>query len=122
MKFQILALGVFLCLGAAAQGQTTGQTANPSQNQKSTQSANRMRRPAVTGEHAMTGCVDQQNGQYVLRNAKTDELINLQAPGNPDDYFARFVGHEVQVSGTEASGTLKITQIGQVADMCGTGK
>lgn len=117
MKVQLFALSVFLCLGAAAPGQTTGQTQNP----KTTQSANRIKKPNLGGETAVVGCVDQQGNKYVLRNAKTDELLKLETTGNPDDSFARFVGHQVQVSGSESGGTLNVSHIGQVADMCGTG-
>jgi len=130
MKFQILALGAFLCLGATAPAQTTpdqaasaqttpAQTSN--QDQKSTQSANRIKQNTGT-QLSLTGCVDQQNGQYILHDAKNGQMLNLQAPGDADNYFARFVGHQVQASGMQSGSTLKIVQIGQVADMCGTGK
>jgi len=119
MKTQVLVLGAFLCLGVAASAQTTPQ---PAQNQKSTQSANRIKRNTTTGEQSMVGCVDQQGSAYVLRDVKTDQLITLQSTGNADDNFARFVGHQVQVSGSASSGGLKVTQIGQVADMCPIGK
>ena len=116
MKSQIVLLGAFLCFGLSAQTQTANQ------NTKSTQSANRIKR-SVPGAQSLTGCVDQQNGHYVLRDVKTDQLLTLQAPrADADDYFARFVGHQVQATGTESSGTLKVSAIGQVADMCGTGK
>jgi hypothetical protein len=41
---------------------------------------------------------------------------------NGDNDFAKFVGHQAQASGTMASGTLTVAQIGQVADMCPVGK
>jgi hypothetical protein len=117
MRFQILLVGAILCLGAAAQGQTTNPDA------KSTQSANRMKRPTSTAAQSVTGCVDEQNGRYVLRDVQTSQLINLQPAGtDADSGFAKFVGHQVQADGTMSSGTLTVTHIGQVADMCGTGK
>jgi hypothetical protein len=117
MRFQILLLGTILCLGAAAQGQTT----NP--NTKSTQSANRMKQPASTEAQSVTGCVDEQNGHYVLRDVQTSQLITLQSAGtDADNDFARFVGHQAQASGTISSSTLTVTHIGQVADMCPAGK
>jgi hypothetical protein len=116
MRFQIVLLGAILCLGAAAQGQTT----NP--DNKSAQSANRVRRPDA-GAQSVTGCVDEQNGHYVLRDVQTSQLITLQASSaNADDDFARFVGHQAQASGTLSSGTLTVAHIGQVADMCPVGK
>ena len=119
MKLHIFVLGGLLCLGAAAPGQTTNQD----QNAKSTQSANRMKRPTDVSAQSVTGCVDQQGGHYVLRDVKTDQLIRLQPTGaSADDDFARFVGHQAQATGTISAGTLTVTQIGQVADMCPIGK
>src|ERR1035438_3426091 len=115
MKFQILLLGAILCLGLTAQGQTTGQGT------KSTQSANRMKRqPVSTVQQSATGCVDEQSGHYVLRDAETSRLINLQSPNSNDDaYFAKYVGHKAQISGAKTSDSMKVTSISQVADMCG---
>jgi hypothetical protein len=117
MKLQILVLGGLLCLGATAPAQTS------SQNTKSTQSASRMKRPQAATGQSVTGCVDQQDGHYVLRDVQTDQLIRLQATGvDADNDFARFVGHQAQASGTLSSGVLTVTQIGKVADMCPVGK
>jgi hypothetical protein len=116
MKFQGVLLGVLLGLAASAQTPTTDQST------KSTQSANRMKRP-TSSEQSVTGCVDEQNGHYVLRDAQTSQLLNLQAPGSQDDtYFARYVGHEAQVDGSKSADTIKVSHIGQVADMCGSRK
>jgi hypothetical protein len=71
----------------------------------------------------VTGCVDQQDGRYVLRDLQTSQLVTLRSSsGNPDEDFARFVGHQAQASGTMSSGTLTVMHIGQVADMCPAGK
>lgn len=117
MKLQILVVcGGLLCLGAIAPGQTSSQT-------KSTQSANRVKRPATGAALTVTGCVDQQDGKYVIRDVQTSNLITLAPSGtDPNDDFARFVGHQAQASGTMQSGTLTVTHIGQVADMCPIGK
>jgi len=121
MKFQILLLGAFLCLAATAPGQTTSQNTN--QDAKNTQSANRMKQPASTAARSVTGCVDEQDGHYVLRDIQTSQLIPLQATGTDDNSsFAKFVGHQAEASGTMSSGTLKVSHIGQVADMCPVGK
>jgi hypothetical protein len=117
MRFQIVLLGAILCLGAAAQGQTT----NP--DNKNTQSANRVKRPDAGTAQSVTGCVDEQNGHYVLRDVQTSQLITLQpSSASADDDFARFVGHQAQASGTLSSGTLTVAHIGLVADMCPVGK
>jgi hypothetical protein len=118
MKLEIVLLGVVLCLASPAQ--TPTQTTTPST--KSTESANRMKRP-TSSVQSITGCVDQQNGRYVIRDAQSSQLLTLQAPGSDDDtYFARYLGHEAQVSGSKSADTIKVTHIGQVADMCGSGK
>jgi hypothetical protein len=118
MRFQILFLGALLCFGATASGQTTSASAKPMPG------ANRMKpQPATTAEQSVTGCVDERNGHYVLRDVQTSQLISLQAPGSNDDsYFAKFLGHQAQASGAKSNDTLKVSHISQVADMCGTGK
>jgi len=116
MKLHVLLIGGLLCLGATAQTQSTTP-----QNTKNTGSADRMKSPA-SGQ-SITGCVDQQNGHYVLRDTQTDKLIILKpTSANADDDFARFVGHQAQASGTIDSGTMTVIHIGQVADMCPIGK
>jgi hypothetical protein len=117
MKIRIVMLGTLLCLGAFAQGQAN----DPNNKSPQQQTANRVKRP--DGAQSVTGCVDEQNGHYVLRDLQTSQLIRLQATGvNADNDFARFVGHQAQASGTISSGTLTVTHIGQVADMCPVGK
>jgi len=119
MKIRIAMLGTLLCLGAFAQGQ-----ANDPNNKSTQQTANRVKRPPAEGAaQSVTGCVDQQDGHYVLRDVQTYQLIRLQATGvNADNDFAKFVGHQAQASGTMSSGSLTVTHISQVADMCPVGK
>jgi len=118
MKIQILLLGGLLCLGAAAPAQTTSQNAKSTQ-----QSANRMKKASAVSGQSITGCVDQQDGHYVLRDVQSDRLITLQSTGiDADNDFARFVGHQAQASGTMTADTLAVTHIGQVSDMCPIGK
>jgi len=119
MKLQILVLSGLFCLAAIAQGQTSSQAP---QNSKSTASANRVKRAPSTGQ-TITGCVDQQDGQYVLRDVQSNQLVKLIPTGtDANDDFARFVGHQAQASGTMSDGTFTVTQIGQVSDMCPIGK
>ena len=119
MKFPVVLFGVFVCLGAFAQGQANDQ------NNKSTQqqSANRVKRPTEGSLQSVTGCVDQQNGHYVLRDVKTSQLIRLEPTGeSADNDFARFVGHQAQASGTLTAASMTVTHISQVADMCPVGQ
>src|SRR5208337_615670 len=102
MKIRVAMLGTFLCLGAFAQGQANDPNKGTQQ-----QTANRVKRPAEGTASSVTGCVDQQDGHYVLRDLQTSQLIRLQATGaSADNDFARFVGHQAQASGTMSSGTL----------------
>jgi hypothetical protein len=113
MKLHILVLGGILCLSAAVLAQTN--------NNNTAQSANRVK--TGTPNQAVTGCVDEQNGHYVLRDERTNQLIVLKPPSaNADDDFARFVGHQAQASGTMEGGTLTVTNISKYADMCPIGK
>lgn len=117
MRFQILFLGAILGLAAMAQGQTGKQEP------KTTQSADRMKQFATAGEQSVTGCVDEQNGHYVLHDVQTSQLVTLKSTGTDDDsQFAKFLGHQTQASGNLSSGTMKVARIAQVADMCGSGQ
>ena len=119
MKIRMAMLGVLLCIGALAQGQAN----DPNNKSTQQQTANRVKRPAEGAAQSVTGCVDEQDGHYVLRDVQTYQLIRLQATGaNGDNDFAKFVGHQAQASGTMSSGTLTVAHIGQVADMCPVGK
>ncbi len=52
----------------------------------------------------MTGCVDEQFGQYILLDGQMQKIINLQSAGPEKDVFAKYVGHKVEVRGTMSSG------------------
>src|ERR1700684_363092 len=46
----------------------------------------------------MTGCVDEQNGTYVLvKGPEMKVAANLRADGFPTEGFAKFVGHTITV-------------------------
>ena len=118
MKIRMAMLGTLLCIGAFAQGQ-----ANDPNNKNAQQQADRVKRPVEGAAQSVTGCVDEQDGHYVLRDLQTSQLIRLQAIGvNADNDFAKFVGHQAQASGSISSGTLTVTHMAQVADMCPVGK
>ena len=54
-----------------------------------------------TAAASMTGCIDEDNGRYVLLNDKTRATIaNLEAENFPMEGFAKHVGHKVTVRGT----------------------
>ncbi len=127
MRFQMAVLGTVFCLASFAQGQKpakpTNQSSNKQTEQKSQQTANRMKRADTDTSNAIVGCVDQRGSDYYLRDAQSGELIKINAPGSDEDsWFAKHVGHQVQANGTKSGETLNVSGIHQVADMCGSRK
>jgi hypothetical protein len=50
---------------------------------------------------SLTGCVDEQDGHYILIHDQTREkLASLVAEGFENEGFAKHVGHKVTVKGT----------------------
>jgi hypothetical protein len=72
---------------------------------------------------SMTGCVDEQNGRYVLTNDTDLALLAiLEADGFPTEAFAKHMGHKVTVRGTVIPGgdkpTFKVRSVAAVSDTC----
>jgi hypothetical protein len=75
-------------------------------------------------ETALTGCVDEKAGQYVLTNDRNlTTIANLEADGFPTEGFAKHLGHKVTVRGTSNSTgavpTFKVRSIETVSNSCG---
>lgn len=75
------------------------------------------------GTASLTGCVDEQNGHYVLVDEKAlTPLANLEAEGFPTEGFAKHLGHKVTVRGTSNSGAgrpvFKVRSIETINDSC----
>ena len=107
MKVQVILLGVLA--GVAGQPSQGAPTAKPV--------------PVV--QQSLTGCIDEQLGQYVLLDSQMLKITGLQSAGPNNDVFAKYVGHEVEVKGTKASGskaTFTVTGIVQTSDQCGQAK
>ena len=95
MKLRFALPGILLCLAAQAAGQS---------NQKS-----------------LTGCLDEQGGQYVLLDDQMLKIVNLESAGPDKEVFAKHLGHKVRVKGTQPSekkGAFKVTSIEQVSANC----
>lgn len=72
---------------------------------------------------SLTGCVDEQEGKWVLVNDQTMAIItNLAADGFPAEGFAKYVGHKVTVRGTAnsngSSSTFKVRKIETISETC----
>jgi len=74
-------------------------------------------------QESLTGCVDEQDGKYVLvDDSMLNKLASLETNiAGPEDVFAKHVGHKVVVKGNKASGqetVFKVTSIEDVAAVC----
>jgi hypothetical protein len=72
---------------------------------------------------SLTGCVDQQDGQFVLVNDQDLKVIaNLDAVGFPVEGFAKHVGEKVIVKGLSTQdgsrSVFKVRTIETVSDTC----
>ena len=73
---------------------------------------------------SMTGCIDEQEGQYVLLDERTrDPIVSLEAEGFETEGFAKHVGHKVTVRGTSNPGNarpiFRVRSIEPISDTCG---
>ena len=81
-------------------------------------------KPAAPGNAAaMSGCIDEQEGQYVLVDEHgLNRIADLEADGFPMEAFAKHVGHKVTVRGTRnASGArpvFKVRTVETLSDTC----
>jgi len=112
MKVQIVLLGVLFYMAADVAGQASRSA--PSS------------KFVPVALQSLTGCVDEQFGQYILLDGQLQKIINLQSAGAEKEIFAKYVGHKVEVRGTRSSGlktaTFMVTGIAKIADMCGQAK
>ena len=72
---------------------------------------------------SLTGCVDEQEGKWVLVNDQTMAIIaNLAADGFPTEGFAKYLGHKVTVQGTASAdgpgSTFKVRSIKTIRETC----
>jgi hypothetical protein len=91
------------------------------QNQKQDQKPKQSK--AKDSGASLTGCVDEQNGRYVMINDRTLEPIaDLEAEGFETEGFAKHVGHKVTVRGTSNPGesrpVFKVKSIEPISDTC----
>jgi len=103
-------LGLF-CSGMPAQ-----DTPKPAP-KKQEQSKNK------SGGASMKGCIDEQDGQYVLLNDQTmTPMANLEADGFPTEGFAKHMGEKVTVRGISSPGgarpVFRVRSIETVSETC----
>jgi outer membrane biosynthesis protein TonB len=68
---------------------------------------------AKAGAGTLTGCVDQQEGRYVLVDDRDlKPIASLEADGFPTEGFAKYMGNKVTVRGTvRADGSAKVVKV-----------
>ena len=72
---------------------------------------------------SLTGCIDEQDGHYVLIDNRTlTPIASLEAEGFPTEGFAKHLGHKVTVRGISNSGTgrpvFKVRSIDTISETC----
>jgi len=77
-----------------------------------------------SGSASMTGCIDEQEGHYLLLDERTrDPIANLEAEGFETEGFAKHLGQKVTVRGTSSPGDtrpiFRVRSIETVSDTCG---
>ena len=94
--------------------------------QEKQQSTKQKKAPPKASGSSMSGCVDQQDGQYVLIDEQSrSPIAHLEADGFPTEGFAKHVGQKVTVRGTSVAGgaerpVFKVRSIEKLSDSCGT--
>jgi hypothetical protein len=119
MKRQSLSFvfSLVLSLATLATGQTepradqTGQKKDP---------LAKVQKPKTT---SLTGCIDQQEGGYVLVDHRTMNVVAvLEADGFPVEGFAKHMGHRVTIRGISSPAGLlprfRVRSIETVSDTC----
>jgi competence protein ComGC len=105
----LIVLAVGTCMSVPAAQEQKKQA--PKQQEKSAKSA------------SMTGCVDQQEGLYVLVDDQAlKRIADLESDGFPKEGFAKHVGHKVIVRGTSIAGgerpLFKVRTVETVSETC----
>ena len=102
----------------------TGADSVPAQTGQKQKQDQKQKQPAKDSGASLTGCVDEQNGQYVMIDERTrDPIADLAAEGFETEAFAKHVGHKVTVRGTSNSGEarplFRVRSIETISDTCG---
>ena len=93
--------------------------------QESRQPSKQKQSDGKTQQAALIGCVDQQDGQYVLiKQLDRSMIAQLEAEGFPTEDFAKHLGHKVTVRGTSSSTggerpIFKVRSVEALSDTCG---
>jgi hypothetical protein len=108
-----------LTLLAVLEPQASFSAAQEPQSQPKTQDSKKK----VASGASLSGCVDQQDGRYVLVDDRSlNPVADLEADGFPTEGFAKHMGHKVTIRGTSNSGStrplFKVRTIETVSETC----
>jgi hypothetical protein len=112
-------LGTWSLPGVAASNSGSEQADLKQQKQDQKQKQSKAKDSAAS----LTGCIDEQNGHYVMVNDRTlDPIADLEAEGFETEGFAKHMGHKVTVRGTSNPGEtrplFKVRSIEAISDTC----
>lgn len=104
-------------------GVAASESGSEQADRKQQQDQKQKQSKAKDGGASLTGCIDEQNGHYIMVNDRTlDPIADLQAEGFETEGFAKHMGHKVTVRGTlNSSGTIplfKVSSIEVVSETC----
>jgi hypothetical protein len=109
-----------LVLGAGA---LCLEAARPVQQEPAPPKKNAAQRVQKESTSTAVGCVDEQDGKYVLLNVGTmAPIADLEADGFPTEGFAKHVGHKVTVRGTRSANgarpSFKVRKVETLSETC----
>ena len=116
-KFTLIWMFTVGLMLAAPDEQKSGSSESQKKSAPKSQKSNRQ------APESLTGCVDEQDGKYVLLDDRMlKKLANLETSiASSEDVFAKHVGHKVVVKGNKASGqetVFKVSSIEEIASVC----
>lgn len=112
-----------LVIGWSRPGVAASNSGSEQADRKQQQDQKQKQSKAKDSGSSLTGCIDEQNGHYVMVNDRTlDPIADLQAEGFETEGFAKHVGHKVTVRGTSNPGEtrplFKVRSIEAISDTC----
>jgi hypothetical protein len=125
MHRQLIPLMLLLLAAWTFPGVAASNAGSEQAGQKQDQKQDQKQQPskAKDGSASLTGCIDEQDGHYIMISDRTlDPIADLKAEGFETEDFAKHVGHKVTVRGTSNPGEgrplFRVRSIETVSDTC----
>ena len=104
-------------------GSISGVTAAGSEQAPPKSKQEQKKQPEKTSAASLTGCIDEQNGHYIMIDEGTrNPVADLAAEGFETEGFAKHVGHKVTVRGISSPGEsrplFRVRSIETISDSC----